>query len=94
MQGRIWFVSKKNGKIGVLDTKTGKIETITLNEEIENSFAVDRDGVYIVSDKRMYRFNAGKDNKPVVGLEGHLQELRHHQAEPGRRGHAAPRRRS
>ena len=65
-QGRIWFVSKKDGVIGVLDTKTGKIETITLNEEIENSFAVDRDGVYIASDKRMYRFNAGKDNKPVV----------------------------
>ena len=65
-QGRIWFVSKKDGVIGVLDTKTGKIKTITLNEEIENSFAVDRDGVYIVSDKRMYRFNAGKDNKPVA----------------------------
>ena len=65
-QGRIWFVSKKDGVIGVLDKKTGKIETITLNEEIENSFAVDRDGVYIVSDKRMYRFNAGKDNKPVA----------------------------
>ena len=26
-------------------------------EEIENSFAVDRGAVYIVSDKRMYRFS-------------------------------------
>src|SRR3954447_11164506 len=58
-QGRIWFVSKKDGVIGVLDTKTHRIETITLNEEIENSFAVDRSGIYIASDKRMYRFNAG-----------------------------------
>ena len=57
---------RRTASIGVLDTKTGKIETITLDEEIENSFAVDRDGVYIASDKRMYRFNAGKDNKPVV----------------------------
>ena len=65
-QGRIWFVSKKDGVIGVLDTHTRKIKTIKLGEEIENSFAVGRDGVYIVSDKRMYRFNAGKDNKPVV----------------------------
>jgi len=65
-QGRIWFVSKKDGVIGVLDKKTGKIETITLNEEIENSFAVGQDGVYIASDKRMYRFNAGADNKPVA----------------------------
>ena len=64
-QGRIWFVSKKNGKIGVLDTETRKIKAIALDEEIENSFAVDRDGVYIVSDKRMYRFNAG-GRKPRV----------------------------
>jgi hypothetical protein len=54
--GRIWFVSKKSGKIGVLDTKTRKIRVLRLGEEVENSFAVDRDGVYIVSDKRMYRF--------------------------------------
>jgi len=65
-QGRIWFVSKKGGVIGVLDKKTGQIETITLDEEIENSFSIDRDGIYIASDKRMYRFNAGKDNKPVA----------------------------
>ena len=65
-QGRIWFVSKKSGVIGVLDKKTGKIESIRLGEEIENSFSIDKSGVYIASDKRMYRFNAGKDNKPVV----------------------------
>jgi len=65
-QGRIWFVSKKDGVIGVLDTKTGKINTIQLDEEVENSFAVDKAGVYIASDKRMYRFNAGSDNKPVA----------------------------
>jgi hypothetical protein len=65
-QGRIWFVSKKDGVIGVLDRRTGKIKKITLAEEVENSFAVDSDGVYIASDKRMYRFNAGKDDKPVV----------------------------
>lgn len=65
-QGRIWFVSKKDGVVGVLDTRTRKIKTMKLNEEVENSFAVDRNGVYIVSDKRMYRFHAGAGNKPVV----------------------------
>jgi hypothetical protein len=65
-QGRIWFVSKKSGKVGVLDTKTRKIKVLRLGEEIENSFAVGSDGIYIVSDKRMYRFNAGKDNKPRI----------------------------
>jgi hypothetical protein len=54
--GRIWFVSKKNGKVGVLNSRTRRMKVLRLGEEIENSFAVDRDGVYIVSDKRMYRF--------------------------------------
>ena len=70
-QGRIWFVSKKSGKIGILDTKTSKIAVLKLGEEIENSFAVDRDGVYIVSDKRMYRFSA-RNGKPHDRLEEHL----------------------
>jgi hypothetical protein len=65
-QGRIWFVSKKSGKIGILDTKTSKIGFVKLGEEIENSFAVGRDGIYIVSDKRMYRFSARNGRPHVV----------------------------
>ena len=65
-RGRIWFVSKQDGLVGVLDTATRNIRTTTLHEQIENSFAVDRAGLYIASDKRMYRFNAGADNRPVV----------------------------
>ena len=38
----------------------------TLGEEIENSFAVGEDGVYIVSDKRMYRFKANSNGIPRV----------------------------
>ncbi len=37
-----------------------------LGEEIENSFAVGEDGVYIVSDRRMYRFKAGAKDRPWV----------------------------
>jgi hypothetical protein len=55
-RGRIWFVSKKSGKVGILNTRTRRIRVKRLGEEIENSFTVDRRGVYIVSDKRMYRF--------------------------------------
>ncbi|MCW2991954.1 MAG: hypothetical protein JWM73_2548 [Solirubrobacterales bacterium] len=65
-QGRIWFVSKKGGTIGILDPKSRKLTSIKLGEEIENSFTIDRDAVYIVSDKRMYRFGVGKDGKPKV----------------------------
>ncbi len=64
--GRIWFVSKKNGKVGTLDRKTRTIRVKTMGDEIENSFAVGRRGVYIVTDKRMYRFDAGRHGRPVI----------------------------
>jgi hypothetical protein len=67
-QGRIWFVSKANAKIGTLDRKTGDIEMIQLggDEEIENSFSVSKGGVYIVSNKRMYRLKANSGDKPKI----------------------------
>ena len=64
-RGRIWFVSKKNGKVAILNTKTGRIRAIRLGEDIQNSFTVDRRGIYIVSSKRMYRFRARR-GKPKV----------------------------
>jgi hypothetical protein len=64
--GRIWFVSKKNGKVGTIDRHTGRVHVITLGEEIENSFAVGKGGVYIVSDKRMYRFEAAGNGAPRI----------------------------
>ncbi len=65
-KGLIWFVTKQNGKVGTLNTKTGAIAVKRMDEEIENSFAVGEDGVYIVSDKRMYRFKANKRGKPRI----------------------------
>ncbi len=64
-KGRIWFVSKKDGKVGILNTKTRKISVLRTGEEIENSFAVGHHAIYIVSDKRMYRFSARK-GKPHI----------------------------
>ena len=64
--GLIWFVSKRDGKVGVLNPKTRRIHVLTTHEEIENSFAVGRDGVYIVSDKRMYRFRADTRGRPRI----------------------------
>ena len=65
-QGRYWFVGRTVGSVGVLDPKTGKCGGIVLNEEIENSFAVASDGVYIVTDKAQYKFRAGADLKPTA----------------------------
>src|SRR3954454_25062949 len=64
--GRLWFVGRQDGTVGVVDPKTGKCASMLLNEEIENSFAVSSEGVYIVSDKSLYKFRAGKDLKPKV----------------------------
>src|SRR3954465_13362618 len=64
--GRIWFVGRTQGSVGVLDTKNGKCGSKLLGEEIENSFAVASDGVYIVTDKSMYKFRAGRNLKPRV----------------------------
>jgi outer membrane protein assembly factor BamB len=64
-KGRIWFVSKQHGKVGILNPRTGRIRVKRLGEEIENSFAVGRRGVYIASDARMYRFSARR-GKPHV----------------------------
>jgi hypothetical protein len=55
--GNVWFVSKQRGVIGVLKPATRRIATLRLGEEVENSFAVGRDGIYVVSDQRMYRFS-------------------------------------
>jgi hypothetical protein len=63
-QGRYWFVGRTKGSVGVLDPKTGKCGGIVLNEEIENSFAVASDGVYIVTDHAQYKFRAGADLTP------------------------------
>jgi hypothetical protein len=64
--GRIWFVTKKDGKVGVLNPSTREIRVLRTGEEIENSFTVDKDAVYIVSDKRMYRFGAARNGRPHV----------------------------
>ena len=71
--GRIWFVSKKNGKVGTIDRSTGAVKVKKLGEEIENSFAVGRRGIYIVSDKRMYRFEATRKGRPVIAWKAGYQ---------------------
>ncbi len=63
-QGRLWFVGRYHGAVGVLDPRTGKCRSVILGEEIENSFAIARDGTYIVSNKAMYKLRAGKDLLP------------------------------
>jgi hypothetical protein len=63
-EGRIWFVSK-SGKVGILNPRTRRIRITNLHEDVQNSFAVDKGAVYIVSSRRMYRFSARR-GKPRI----------------------------
>jgi hypothetical protein len=64
--GRIWFVST-DGVVGNVGRRSGRIRSRRLEGEgITNSFAVDERGaVYVVSDRRLYRFETG----PSGGIE-------------------------
>ena len=63
--GRLWFVGKAAGVVGVVDG--GAISTLTLGEPVQNSFAVDEDGgVFVVSDAALYRLDAAAGGAPVV----------------------------
>jgi hypothetical protein len=64
--GRIWFASTK-GVVGTVDPATGTVKVIDLAEPIGNSFAVDQTGgVFIVTDRALYRFDPAADGSPSV----------------------------
>jgi hypothetical protein len=66
--GRLWFVSRQHGIVGVIDPATGRVlGTRRTGEAIGNSFAMDETGgVFVVTDKAQYRFDARKDGSPKV----------------------------
>ena len=68
-----WFVTRL-GMVGTVDRESGSVATRQLEgERIQNSFAVGRDGAFIVSDHALYAFVAD----PVIGVlqEGAVVEL-------------------
>lgn len=63
-QGRYWFVGAL-GTVGVV--RGGRAEAVNLDgEDIENSFAVARDGVYVVTGAAMYALRAGASGQPRI----------------------------
>lgn len=64
--GLWWFVSRY-GMVGTLDQDSDEVHTLELEgEELQNSFTIGEDGVYIVSDYAMYRFHADAEGQPVI----------------------------
>ena len=64
--GNIWFVTKPGGVVGVIRHGTHRVRVTHADSEIENSFAVGSDGVYIVSERSIYRYGLGRGGRPVV----------------------------
>ena len=63
--GLMWWVTRF-GRIGTLNPETDEVYTSQLaGEEIQNSFAVAEDGVFIVSDHAMYGLEA-VNGKPEI----------------------------
>lgn len=63
-EGNIWFVTRP-GEVGYIDPDDDSVHIMTLeNEEIQNTLATAADGVYIVSDTAMYRFDINDDGNP------------------------------
>lgn len=75
--GLIWWVSRY-GRVGTLNTATGAITAIALQEEIQNGFAIAAEGVYIVSDTALYLFNGdGQTNPKVLWREAYDRGTTH-----------------
>ena len=65
-QGRHWFATR-HGLVGVVERESGRVATQVLpGEEIQNSFAVDADAMYVVSDHALYAFDVADDGSPRV----------------------------
>jgi len=65
--GRRYWYATLRGIVGTVEVESGVVRTLRLDGEIvENSFAVGEDGVFIVSDRALYRFAAGDAGEPVV----------------------------
>jgi hypothetical protein len=66
-KGLLWFVTR-GGMVGTIDRGDSAVKTMRLSGEgVSNSFAVDETGgVYIVSDRALYRFDSGPNGGPQV----------------------------
>jgi hypothetical protein len=68
--GLLWIVAKTDGVVATLNLRTGAIHSVRLGDEIENSFATDaRGGVYIATNRRLYRFGTARGGAPKVAWQ-------------------------
>jgi hypothetical protein len=65
--GDYYWYATTNGVVGTVHVNSGVVRTLRLQDEvIENSFAVGEDGVFIVSDHALYRFNHDAEGNVAI----------------------------
>jgi len=63
---RYWYATIE-GLVGVIEVESGKVSTWKSPDEIiENSFAVGEEGIFMMSDKAMYRMNADDSGHIII----------------------------
>jgi hypothetical protein len=67
-EGRIWFATRA-GRVGWIEPQSGAVVSRALGEPIGNSFAVDRRGVFNVTDAALYRFEASDGQVRTIWRE-------------------------
>jgi hypothetical protein len=66
--GEYYWYATTQGMVGTVATESGVVHTMRLaGEVIENSFAVGEDGVYILSDRALYRLS--QDGSGIIDVD-------------------------
>jgi hypothetical protein len=80
--GEYYWYATTGGIVGTVDVASGAVRTMRLEGEvIENSFAVGEDGVYILSDRALYRFS--QDGTGNIRVDWRTEYDRGPQKKPG-----------
>ena len=67
-------MARRDGVVGTVNLRTGRVRLVRLGHgavgEIENSFATDDGGgVYVATDRQLYRFDAGPGRRPRIAWQ-------------------------
>ncbi len=66
-RGEYYWYATTEGMVGTVHVESGAVRALRLEGElIENSFAVGEDGVFIISDHALYRFNHDAEGNVVT----------------------------
>ena len=65
-QGNYWF-STRYGRVGTVTQKGRAVHVVALpGEQLQNAFSISMDGVYVVSDHALYRFEIADSGAPKL----------------------------